>query len=69
MIILSAALDLVPATTPKGVVALFNIFPALMAKVGWPFISSGEIRYTRRMLFCTSASWLGIVVCPRCLIS
>lgn len=30
MIILSAALDLVPATTPKGLVAFFNIFPALI---------------------------------------
>jgi hypothetical protein len=30
VIILSAALDLVPATTPKGIVAFFNIFPALL---------------------------------------
>jgi battenin len=30
VIILSAALDLVPATTPKGLVAFFNIFPALI---------------------------------------
>lgn len=30
MIILSAALDLVPATTPKGIVAFFNILPALI---------------------------------------
>lgn len=30
VIILSAALDLVPATTPKGIVAFFNIFPALI---------------------------------------
>ena len=62
VIILSAALDLVPASTPKGVVALFNIFPALLTKVLWPLISSGEIQYKRRVLFCTACSWLGIVV-------
>lgn len=30
VIILSAALDLVPSTVPKGLVAFFNIFPALL---------------------------------------
>jgi hypothetical protein len=67
VIILSAALDLVGADTPKGVVAFFNIFPALLAKVGWPLISNGKIRYGRRVAFCTTVSWLGIVVsivCP-----
>lgn len=62
VIILSAALDLVPSSTPKGVVAFFNIFPALLTKVLWPLISTGEIRYKRRVLFCTGCSWLGIVV-------
>ena len=32
VIVLSAALDLVPANVPKGVVALFNIAPAFAAK-------------------------------------
>jgi hypothetical protein len=32
VIILSAAMDLVPATTPKGLVAFFNIFPALIVR-------------------------------------
>lgn len=68
VIILSAALDLVGADTPKGVVAFFNIFPALLAKVGWPLISNGKIRYGRRVAFCTTVSWLGIVVSlPVCL--
>ena len=62
VIILSAALDLVPASTPKGIVALFNILPALLTKVFWPLISTGHIRYARRVLFCTACSWLGIVV-------
>ncbi|RSH77220.1 battenin CLN3 protein [Apiotrichum porosum] len=62
VIILSAALDLVPATTPKGIVAFFNIFPALLAKVFWPLISVGQIQYRRRVGFCTAISWSGIVI-------
>lgn len=62
VIILSAALDLVGADTPKGIVAFFNVFPALLAKVAWPLLSNGTIRYGRRVGFCTTVSWLGIVV-------
>ncbi|BEJ15757.1 hypothetical protein CspHIS471_0503620 [Cutaneotrichosporon sp. HIS471] len=62
VVILSAALDLVPATTPKGIVAFFNIFPALIAKVCWPLISTGEIRYRRRVGFCTAISFSGILI-------
>ncbi|WVQ90242.1 protein BTN1 [Cryptococcus gattii] len=62
VIILSAALDLVAADTPKGVVALFNIFPALITKVVWPLLSNGKIRYTRRVGFCTLCSWFGIMI-------
>ncbi|KAJ3858991.1 hypothetical protein EV359DRAFT_86937 [Lentinula novae-zelandiae] len=36
VIILSAALDLVPPLTPTGIIAFCNIAPALVAKVGWP---------------------------------
>nr|XP_031861448.1 protein BTN1 [Kwoniella shandongensis]KAA5528520.1 protein BTN1 [Kwoniella shandongensis] len=61
VIILSAALDLVSSTTPKGLVALFNIFPALLTKVVWPLVSNGKIQYARRIGFCTACSWLGIV--------
>ncbi|GFZ47319.1 Protein BTN1 [Saitozyma sp. JCM 24511] len=61
VIILSAALDLVSASTPKGVVAFFNIFPALLTKVAWPLVSNGKIRYGKRVAFCTVASWLGII--------
>jgi battenin len=64
VIILSAALDLVSATTPKGLVALFNILPALIAKVFWPLLSNGQIQYGKRIAFCTCMSWLGIVVSP-----
>lgn len=62
VIILSAALDLVPASTPKGTVAFFNIFPALLAKTVWPYLSRGDIRYHRRIYACTVCSWLGMVV-------
>ncbi|OWZ63966.1 protein BTN1 [Cryptococcus neoformans] len=62
VIILSAALDLVSADTPKGVVALFNIFPALITKVVWPLLSNGKIRYTRRVGLCTICSWFGIMI-------
>ena len=62
VIVLSAAQDLVPSNTPKGVVAFFNIFPALIAKVAWPYLSDGHIRYNRRIMCCTGLSWLGMVV-------
>lgn len=62
VIILSAALDLVPAETPKGIIAFFNVFPSLMVKVGWPLLSNGTIRYGKRVAFCTTVSWLGIVI-------
>jgi len=62
VIILSAALDLVPANTPKGIVAFFNIFPALIAKAVWPYVSKGEIRYKKRVYCCTVCSWVGMVV-------
>ncbi len=62
VIILSAALDLVPASVPKGIVAFFNIFPALIAKVAWPYLSDGHIRYKRRIYACTMLSWTGMVV-------
>lgn len=62
VVILSAALDLVPASTPKGLVAFFNIFPSLTTKLLWPYLSSGTVRYRRRILVCTAASWIGMVV-------
>lgn len=62
VIILSAALDLVPASTPKGLVAFFNIFPSLTTKLLWPYLSSGTVRYKRRILVCTAASWTGMII-------
>ena len=62
VIILSAALDLVPPSTPKGIIAFCNIFPALVAKLGWPYLLKGRIRYTRRLVGCTVISVGGMMV-------
>lgn len=62
VIILSAALDLVPPSTPKGIIAFCNIFPALVAKLGWPYLLKGRIRYTKRLIGCTIISISGMLV-------
>nr|GAT43301.1 batten's disease protein [Mycena chlorophos] len=62
VIILSAALDLVPPATPKGIIAFCNIAPALVAKVGWPYVLKGRIRYTRRLVGCCALSAFGMLV-------
>ncbi|KAH7912867.1 batten's disease protein Cln3 [Hygrophoropsis aurantiaca] len=62
VVILSAALDLVPPSTPKGIIAFCNIAPALAAKIGWPYILKGKIRYARRVIGCCSLSVLGMLV-------
>ena len=62
VIILSAALDLVPPSTPKGIIAFCNIAPALVAKVAWPYILKGKIRYTKRIIGCWLMSTLGMFV-------
>ena len=62
VIILSAALDLVPPSTPKGIIAFCNIAPALVAKVGWPYFLKGRIRYTKRLIGCCVMSFLGMIV-------
>ena len=62
MIILSAALDLVPPSTPKGIIAFCNIFPALLAKLGWPYLLKGRIRYVKRLVGCTAISVGGMMV-------
>ncbi|KAF8909645.1 CLN3 protein-domain-containing protein [Gymnopilus junonius] len=62
VIILSAALDLVPPSTPKGIIAFCNIAPALVAKVAWPYVLKGRIRYARRLIGCCLLSTLGMLV-------
>ena len=62
VIILSAALDLVPASTPKGLIAFCNIAPSFAAKVCWPYFLKGTIRYNRRVVGCCVMSMLGMIV-------
>ncbi|KAL9709372.1 battenin CLN3 protein [Leucoagaricus gongylophorus] len=62
VIILSAALDLVPPSTPKGIIAFFNIVPSFVAKVGWPYILKGQIRYAKRLICCCILSMIGMIV-------
>ena len=69
VIILSAALDLVPPSTPKGIIAFCNIAPALVAKVGWPYFLKGKIRYTKRLIGCCVMSFLGMIVSRRAMSS
>ncbi|KAJ6591212.1 batten's disease protein Cln3 [Mycena vulgaris] len=61
VIILSAALDLVPPSTPKGIIAFCNIAPALAAKVGWPYILKGRIRYAKRLIGCCMLAVAGML--------
>ncbi|KAF8638363.1 hypothetical protein AX16_010510 [Volvariella volvacea WC 439] len=62
VIILSAALDLVPPSTPKGIIAFCNIAPSLIVKVGWPYVLKGRIRYARRIVGCCTLSVIGMLV-------
>jgi battenin len=62
VIILSAALDLVPPSTPKGIIAFWNIAPCLVAKFSWPYILKGRIRYVRRLIGCCFLSVTGMIV-------
>jgi hypothetical protein len=68
VIILSAALDLVPPSTPKGIIAFCNITPSLLVKLGWPYLLKGRIRYARRIVSCCMLSFIGMLVrCHRTL--
>lgn len=62
VIVLSAALDLVPPSTPKGIIAFCNIAPSFGAKVFWPYLLKGTIRYGKRIAGCCFLSVLGMVV-------
>jgi battenin len=63
VVILTAALELIPKGVPTGVVAFANIAPALIAKAVWPYVLKGTVRYTRRVWSCVALSLAGIMVC------
>jgi battenin len=65
VIILSAALDLVPPSTPKGIIAFWNITPSIVAKFSWPYLLKGRIRYAQRLIGCCFLSVTGMIVSRR----
>ncbi|BGP29650.1 battenin CLN3 protein [Rhodotorula toruloides] len=63
VVILSAALDLVDkASTPKGIILLVNITPALLVKIGWPYFVPGPPQYGKRVAWCSGISFAGIII-------
>lgn len=62
VIILSAALDLVPPSTPKGIIVFWNVAPSIVAKFSWPYVLKGRIRYVRRIIGCCFLSVTGMIV-------
>jgi len=62
VIIISAALDLVPSDVPTGVILVADITPSLLVKIGWPYFVQGQIRYARRILSCSALSFAGMMV-------
>ncbi|WFD01293.1 battenin CLN3 protein [Malassezia yamatoensis] len=61
VVILTAALELLPSDTPTGVIAFVNIFPALIAKAYFPYLLKGEIRYKKRVLLCVGGAFGGML--------
>lgn len=62
VVILTAALELIPKGTPTGLVAFFNIFPALIAKAIWPYVLKGTVRYTKRIWSCVLMNFVGLLI-------
>ncbi len=62
VVILTAALELLPQGVPTGLVSFANIFPALIAKAVWPYLLRGRVRYTRRVWSCAGLSFVGMLL-------
>ncbi|KAK0561837.1 battenin CLN3 protein [Tilletia horrida] len=62
VIILTAALELMPKGVPTGVVAFANIFPALCAKAIFPYFLKGEVKYRLRIWSCSILTFAGMMV-------
>ncbi len=62
VVILTAALELLPQGVPTGLVSFANIFPALIAKAVWPYLLRGRVRYTRRVWSCAALSFVGMLL-------
>lgn len=62
VVILTAALELLPRGVPTGLVSFTNIFPALIAKAVWPYLLRGTVRYTKRVWSCAGMSFVGMLL-------
>lgn len=62
VVVLSAAQDLVPRDIAVGVVLFVNIFPSLCAKLGWPYLVRGTVRYAKRVVSCTCMTLSGMLL-------
>ena len=62
VVILTAALELLPQGVPTGLVSFANIFPALIAKAVWPYVLKGSVRYTKRVWSCAALSFFGMLL-------
>lgn len=62
VVILTAALELLPKGVPTGLVSFANIFPALVAKAVWPYVLRGRVRYTQRVWSCAFLSFVGMLL-------
>jgi len=62
VVILTAALELLPSHVPTGVLSFVNITPALLAKALFPYFLKGEIHYGRRVVACTLMAFTGMMV-------
>lgn len=62
VVILTAAIELLPSHVPTGLLAFVNIAPALLAKAIFPYFLKGEIWYAHRVVACVSAAFSGMLV-------
>jgi len=62
VIILTAALELMPQGVPTGVVAFANIFPALCAKAIFPYFLRGAVQYRTRIWACSGFTFAGMMM-------
>ena len=62
VVILAAAMELLPKSVPTGVLLFVNITPALIGKAVFPYLLKGEIKYGRRVVLCTAVAFMGMLI-------
>lgn len=61
VVILTAALEILPSHVPTGILAFVNIAPAVVSKALFPYYFKGEIWYGWRVWACTLGSFCGMM--------